>query len=165
MPSEKYRPFLLWSQCVRTDAHRLSDKTSYLKILWSLEAASLVVQITVSLWNLTGGSVKVYHCRYTWQISERSDNYKYISHGFEICETIREYILSGFERDPRHSSHTSSLLYNYGPFSIPAEKTHAVRVIAFDICPGGVLNHTFESWLKYIKVLFYEKHFIENNDW
>ena len=34
----------------------ISDKTSYRKILWSLEAARLVVQIIASFWNLTGTS-------------------------------------------------------------------------------------------------------------
>ena len=34
----------------------ISDKTSYRKISWSLEAARLVVQIIASLWNLTGTS-------------------------------------------------------------------------------------------------------------
>ena len=34
----------------------ISDKTSYCKILWSLEAARLVVYIITSLWNLTSTS-------------------------------------------------------------------------------------------------------------
>ena len=34
----------------------ISDKMSYRKISWSLEAARLVVQIIASLWNLTGTS-------------------------------------------------------------------------------------------------------------
>ena len=36
-----------------------SDRTSYRKIPWSLEAAGLVAWIIVSLWNLTGASAAV----------------------------------------------------------------------------------------------------------
>ena len=37
----------------------ISDKTSYRKILWSLEATRSVVEIIASLWNLTGTSAAV----------------------------------------------------------------------------------------------------------
>ena len=54
----------------------ISHKMSYCKISWSFEAAKLVVQIIVSLWNLTGTSAAA--C----QISERMYNSKYKSRGF-----------------------------------------------------------------------------------
>ena len=37
----------------------ISDKTSYRKISWNLEAARLVVKIIASLWNMTGASAAV----------------------------------------------------------------------------------------------------------
>ena len=42
---------------VRTGPRSISDKTSYHKISWSLEAARLKVEIIASLWNLEGTSV------------------------------------------------------------------------------------------------------------
>ena len=63
-----------------------------IKILWSLEAARLVIWIIWSLWNLTGA--RQHSCRGTCQISEWSDNSKHKSLGFETSWdlTIRHLI-------------------------------------------------------------------------
>ena len=65
----------------------ISDKTSYHKISWNLEAARFVLRIVRSLWNLTGTSAAVLPRRLSNCKAIRCSIYQ--SRGFETSRDLR----------------------------------------------------------------------------
>ena len=63
--------------------YSLSDKTSYRKISWSLEAARFGFGLFQWLWNIRGISAAA-----VCQISERYDHYNTQSRGFETSRDL-----------------------------------------------------------------------------
>ena len=68
--------------------YSLNGRTSYRKMLWSLESARCWFRLFQSLWNSTGISAAL--CRGACQISERCNYYNIQSRGFETSRNLAE---------------------------------------------------------------------------
>ena len=82
----------------------ISDKTSYLKILWSLEVARFVFKIVRSLWNLTG-TMAEHCCRGGCQILKQCDNLNCQSRGLETSRDLTIRRLIGYWNGARVRDH------------------------------------------------------------
>ena len=76
----------------------ISEKTSFRKISWSLEATRLVLKLSYrfEIWQ----AHRQHCCRSACQISEQSDNSKYKSRDFETLRDLTERPLFGYWDGP-----------------------------------------------------------------
>ena len=119
----------------------ISNKKSYHKILWSLEAVRLVVWTIVSLWNLTGTSAAVFgssaaEVPIKFQSDQTNLNTNLVASS--LHEILWQDILLDFR-----SSHDNAL--RWMPHDLTDIKSTSVQVMAW--CHQATSPYLSQCWL------------------